>query len=346
MQNYVVLLNWNGWKDTIECLESVFRLQHPSFGVVICDNASENGSLEKIKAWADGTFGAMAGNSKLAHLTSPPVTKPIRYQELTRERAESGICRHDLPLTLIQNEANLGFAAGTNVGLRYALRDLNCKFFWMLNNDTVVEPAALSALENHMLKVPKCGLCGSLNISYYNPREVQSLGGKQYNRWTSRARKSRPRTIGDVNTQAEHMDFLSGASMLASRGFLETVGLMEESYFLYFEEIDWAMRAKGKFELGFASQSVIYHKEGATIGSHSDRMRRSLLSDEYLSRNRVLFTKRFYRWALPSVLVSVVLTAIHRLCHGDAIRAKAILTFTFRGLAENIPRTADYKASE
>ena len=108
------------------------------------------------------------------------------------------------------------------------------------------------------------------------------------------------------------MDFVIGASMLASRPFLENVGLMEESYFLYFEELDWAMRAKGKFKLGYARESVIYHKEGATIGS-TDRMKRSLVSDKYLSRTaEYLFTRRFLPWALPSVLVTVSLAAAYR----------------------------------
>ena len=48
------------------------------------------------------------------------------------------------------------------------------------------------------------------------------------------------------------MEYVSGASMLASRAFLENVGLMEESYFLYFEELDWALRARGKFDLAYA----------------------------------------------------------------------------------------------
>jgi hypothetical protein len=115
---------------------------------------------------------------------------------------------------------------------------------------------------------------------------------------------------------------------------------MEESYFLYFEELDWAMRAKGKFSLGYAPDSVIYHKEGATIGSNHDRKGRSLLSDQYASRNRVLFTRRFMPWALPTVLMSACLAVAERFCTGDAERAKSMLSGIFSGLAGHIPRTA------
>jgi hypothetical protein len=135
------------------------------------------------------------------------------------------------------------------------------------------------------------------------------------------------------------MDFVSGASMLASRAFLQTIGLMEESYFLYFEELDWAMRAKGKFKLGYASDSVIYHKEGAAIGSHLDRMKRSLISDQYLSRSRVLFTRRFFPSALPSVLAWVTIAAAYRALRGDLVRGMTMLDFMLRGLTLNLSGT-------
>jgi GT2 family glycosyltransferase len=128
------------------------------------------------------------------------------------------------------------------------------------------------------------------------------------------------------------MNYVNGASMLASRAFLEQIGLMEESYFLYFEEMDWAMRTRGKFALGYARESVIYHKDGATIGSNLDRRKRSILAERYLSRNRILFTKRFFPWALPTVLISVCLAAIHRFCIGDMKRAKVMVGSMVQGL--------------
>ena len=114
----VVLLNWNGWKDTIECLESVFRLEGPVVRVVVCDNASVDGSLERIKQWANGELQARSENPALAYLVSPFIEKPIAYRELTRNEAESQCANADDRLILIQNGENLGFAGGCNVGLR------------------------------------------------------------------------------------------------------------------------------------------------------------------------------------------------------------------------------------
>lgn len=329
----IVVLNWNGWKDTIECLESVLRLSCSDFRVVVCDNASTDGSMEKIKQWAQGEIAAEAENLLLSHLVEIPHRKPVSYIELTREEAaEAGIARHDAQLVLVQNGANLGYAAGNNVGLRYALRDAHCQFFWILNNDTSVDPDALSAMIRLMQQRPEIGLCGSLTLSYHDPNEVQAEGGMTYNRWTGRVRTHNRRRLEGLDSTPSPMDYVNGASMLASRAFLEQIGLMEESYFLYFEELDWSMRAKGKFELGYARESVIYHKEGAVSGSNRDRRKRSLLSEQFLSRNRILFSRRYFPWAVPSVLICVFMAAAFRLFWGDWKRAKTMLAWAFRGL--------------
>jgi len=188
-----------------------------------------------------------------------------------------------------------------------------------------------------MQERPELGLCGSLNVDYTNPKLVQAQGGMTYNRWTGRVSRIAPCLVEDLDSRPARMDYVNGASTLASRSFLETIGLMEESYFLYFEELDWAMRAKGKFALGYSRDSVIYHKEGATIGSKRDRRERSLVSEQYLSRNRVLFTRRFLPWALPTVLISVCISAVERLCRGDAKRAKSMFSSMLSGLAARIP---------
>ena len=339
MYTYVILLNWNGWKDTIECLESVFRLACPDFGVVVCDNASTDGSLEKIKEWARGELLAKSANPQLSHLTSPPFSKPIPYLELPRWQTESRTDAQSSPLTLIHNDANLGFAAGNNVGLRYALSDPSCRYIWLLNTTRSRKPHALSAMVRLMQQRPEIGLCGSLNLSYHNPTEVQAQGGNTYRPWMARARTPPPLTVQKLCSLPAPMDYINGASMLASRTFLETVGLMEESYFLYFEELDWAMRAKGMFDLGYARQSVIYHKVGATIGSNLDRKKRSLTADKYLSRNRILFTRRFFPTMLPSVLAWTCLAAAHRLCLGDLEHAKTMFSFMLQGLKFPISKT-------
>jgi len=340
MTSYIILLNWNGWKDTIECLESVFRLKADDFTVVVCDNASTDGSLDRLKDWARGELQSAASNPQLSALSSPPVLKPISYLELTREEAESSGQIPVVPLVFIQTGANLGYAGGNNVGLRYALRDERAQLFWLLNNDTVVDPNALTAIIQYMQGHPRVGLCGSLNLSYSAHRETLAYGGGVYNRWTARTAKTEQGASRSLSRAPARLDFISGASMLASRSFLREIGLMEESYFLYFEEHDWAARSKGIFDLGYAGDSIIYHKEGMSIGSNRNREMRSLLSEKYLSRNRLLFTRRFFPLALPTVMMTVTATAIYWLVRGNADRARVMLSSMFGGL-QNIARTAN-----
>src|SRR5450631_1463343 len=115
---YILILNWNGWQDTIECLETVFRNDYPNYQVIVCDNDSTDSSLDKIKAWAEGRLEPKnVENEYLRALSSPPVAKPVTYREYSRTRAEKGGAADDgdVSLILIQTGANLGFAGGNNV---------------------------------------------------------------------------------------------------------------------------------------------------------------------------------------------------------------------------------------
>jgi hypothetical protein len=100
---------------------------------------------------------------------------------------------------------------------------------------------------------------------------------------------------------------------------------MCEDYFLYFEELDWATRAKGKFSLAFASRSVVYHKEGGTIGTKSDPMEKSFLSDYFSLRNRLVFTRKHHPVALPTVWFGLFVALANRLRRGQIDRARMIL---------------------
>ena len=126
-----------------------------------CDNASIDVSLERIKQWANGELEARYNNPQLSQLVSPAIGNPVAFRELTRAESESQTANVDDRLVLIQNGKNLGFAGGCNVGLKFALSDTRCKYYWLLNNDTVVAPAALSAMVSLMQQQPEDGICGS-----------------------------------------------------------------------------------------------------------------------------------------------------------------------------------------
>lgn len=105
------------------------------------------------------------------------------------------------------------------------------------------------------------------------------------------------------------MTYVNGASMLVSKAFIDDVGLMDERYFLYNEEVDWCHR-RGTHRLGYAHEAVVYHAHGSTIGSNTVKRQRSPLAVYLEERNKLLFSRRFYGARYPLiVLVTLALTA-------------------------------------
>jgi hypothetical protein len=291
---YIIVVNWNGWQDTIECLESLLSLEYPYFRIVVCDNGSQDGSVDKLREWSKRTFGS----------------GPVTWQELSGADAENGGSSPDAMFTLVTNGANLGFGGGTNVGLRYALACGDADFCWLLNNDTVVEALALTKLVERMNEKPDAGMCGSTLREYKNRSRIQALGGATYYKWLGIAWHIGRTINGDVLPDPalveKKMDYVVGSSLLVRAKYLKEVGLMAEDYFLYFEEMDWVIRGQGRYSLAYAPNSVVYHKVGASIGTATNPLRKSYQCDYYTLRNRLIFTRRYCPYALPGVYVCLV----------------------------------------
>ncbi|HLR24626.1 MAG TPA: glycosyltransferase family 2 protein [Fodinibius sp.] len=289
---YIILVNWNGWKDTVECLQSLQKLDYPNYSIVVVDNGSTDQSVQQIRQ---------------------------RFPDIH----------------LIENEENLGFAGGNNVGIRNAL-EREADYIWLLNNDTVVEKQALTHLVERMEKEPDLGICGSRLIYYHRRDTIQVLGGGRYNKWlatTENFGEHQPvKEPFDRLEIEKELDFIIGASMLVSPKFIDEIGLLSEDYFLYYEEIDWGIRAGSAFKLGFAPESIVYHKEGASTGASNRRKgQKSRLSDYYLVKNRFKLTFKFYPHLLPLMYLTTIWTIINRMRRGQWDRIPMIikLMFTF-----------------
>lgn len=255
---YICVLNYNNAEDTIICLESLLKMNFTDYKIILIDNASTDGSQSVLSSY-------VSGKEKILFM----------------------------PL-----EKNRGYAAGNNVGLKYALSCKDMDYCWILNNDTIVESDALCWLVKYMKEYPNVGLCGSKLIYSWDRSCVQGYGGT-YNPWLGLA--------GAITEEKDisHIDNVIGASVFVSKAFLTEIGLMCEDYFLYYEENDWAERARGKFKLSCEPRSIVYHKEGAVVGANAKRPEeKSELADYYSMRNRLLFTRKFYPQYLPTVYLS------------------------------------------
>jgi GT2 family glycosyltransferase len=176
-----------------------------------------------------------------------------------------------------------------------------------------------------MAEFPEAGLCGSTLLNYRRPHRVDALGGAIYCRWLGLAwHLGRWRNwcqSGNVAAVERSMDYVVGASILVTRRFLEEVGMMDESYFLYYEELDWATRARGRFALAYASESIVYHKVGGSIGTSSCPGKKSLVSDFYTVRNRLKYTRKHHPGALPCIYLGLAVAILVRLLFGQWRRA-------------------------
>jgi GT2 family glycosyltransferase len=293
----VLLLNWNGWKDTIECLESVLRLSYPHVSVVLCDNASTDGSVDKIRAWAAGTLSAeFSTPSALRDLVEPAIEKPIPIRELTRVEFENGAQLADGELTIIHNVGNLGFAGGNNVGLDFIRRNELAEYVWILNNDILVAPDSLTELMREARTNPSHGGIGATLFEYATPEEVQSVAGGLFPAWKGLSIPlKRMKYVGAKNGgTCPVLDYLSAGCMLVPTRVLTTVGLLDESYFMYAEDVDYSLRMRrAGLSLGFAPLAKVWHKGGGAVGHRSAR------HDYYIVRNSLQLVREYHPRMLP-----------------------------------------------
>ena len=288
----IIILNWNGWGDTIECLESLYQITYPDYDVIVVDNGSEDESIEKIKEYCKGKIKV---ESTFFEYSSE--NKPIKIIEYTREEAEAGGGKEkeidSLPsnrkMIIIKNEKNYGFAEGNNIGMRYALKALNLNpgYVLLLNNDTVVDKKFLEELVKVAESDEKIGIVGPKVYYYDEPKKINSAGAK-VNFWTGNCP---PIGCYEIDTgqfnETKEVDYVSGCALFIKQEVIKKIGLLNPMYFAYTEEVEWCVRAK---KAGYATIYVhkanLWHK----VSSISKKIPGFYLY--YSTRNKFLFMKK------------------------------------------------------
>jgi len=291
----VILVNWRRAEDTIACIKSLIccarNTKNSIVDIAVVDNCSPDKSFALLKAFLDSEFSrrdSTLDDSTYLHTKSD----------------ENSECY----ISLFLSPSNTGFAGGNNYGIKQlknaTRREYN--YFWLLNNDTeVIENCLQEMIDKFQGSTQKMGVCGSTMIYFHDKKTIQALGGACYSPLTGSVNEIGngqhwPLQVEEAAVERV-MSYVCGASMLASAQFISDAGLMQEDYFLFYEEIDWCTRAKKLgYTLGYASKAVVYHKEGASIGTGVGA-KRSLLAEYYGMRNKLKVTRRFFPWALPTV---------------------------------------------
>lgn len=249
----IIILNWNGWQDTLECLGSLFQIIYPNFEIVIVDNGSSDDSVSRINEYL---FKNKIQNSKFITLDS-----------------------------------NLGFSGGNNVGIKYAVKN-SADYVFLLNNDTVVEKKFLTELVKTAENNKDFGLIGP-KIYFWpstKPERIWFTGGKvnwlktkgthiNYNAEDSQEEK---KSFGLIKA-----DYITGCGILIRKEVIQKIGVLSEDYFLYYEDTDYCVRAKkAGWECGIEPKSHIWHK----VSRSTKELSLSYLY--YHARNGLLMAKR------------------------------------------------------
>lgn len=258
MQNKitVIILNYNGCKNTVECVDSFKNIRIPQgfeLELVIVDNASIDNSVETFKK---------------------------KFPKAT----------------LIENKKNLGYTGGNNTGIMYALQH-NASHIVILNNDTLVVRDSiyelLEALRTYRGDVSCPKIYFEKGYEYHKDRYQKQELGKVF--WFAGAIMDWANIIGHHRgvDEVDHGQYdkdvdiegFTGACFMSKREVFEKVGILDDNFFLYYEDADLSLRVKkAGFKIVFAPKSILYHKNAGSTGGSGSK-----LQDYFITRNRMYF---------------------------------------------------------
>ncbi|MBF0456972.1 MAG: glycosyltransferase family 2 protein [Nitrospirae bacterium] len=266
-QTAVIICNWNKKDYLLQCIASVLNQTYRAFDCYVVDNASDDGSGAAVKE------------------------------------------RYGGRVNLIENETNKGGTGGFNTGINAALNSgKDYEFLHLLDNDTRAEPDALAALVGFMIKRPEAAIAGS-KLYYMDgtPGTLQEFGA--WLDWERAFIKPNKKNFSEIThgeiTEDIEVDYVPACSLIARAAAVKETGLPDESYFLYWDDMDWAWRMKLKgYKIYGAAKSKVSH--AMSISSKKD-----LLTTYYFWRNRVRFFRKYGTAATMKALLDDVFTAIY-----------------------------------
>lgn len=270
----IIVLNWKGAEDTIDCIASIFaQTDRSAFRTIVIENASDDDSSARIIDYC-----------REAGITLERIAYDSSTQALTSTHDDEAA--KDVAVTLIESDQNLGFCQGNNLGANYAFRD-GADAALILNNDTAVAPDMIARLAEAAEKLGPRTLISPQILYHDRPDTVWWFGGDFSGLLSASYRfQGTPRRIC-VEGYPE-TDWVSGCATLISRELFDEIGLYDPLFFIWCEEWDLSLRARAKgLALRVAPEALVYHKVGRSLGLVSP------LTYFYSMRNMILLRRRY-----------------------------------------------------
>lgn len=239
----------------------------------------------------------------------------------------------------IRSTENLGFAGGNNLGIAQAKGD----YIFLLNNDTEIPAGCIETMIEELEANPKIGLLSPLLLYFDQKDLVQYAGFTPMNYLTARNAYIGQFEVntGQYKDKTYQVGYCHGAAVMCHKSDLDQAGLMDENYFLYYEELDWCEKFMrlGK-EIWFTGKTYVYHKESVTVG------KASAIKTYFLARNRLLFIRKNTGW-LNTILFGTYYTLIA--CPKTAVqmllnKQAPLVKWMFKGLLWNFTNPKNSKS--
>jgi hypothetical protein len=313
----VVIVNWRNAPDTLQALASLVAASPQPHRVVVIDNGSADGSVDRFGKWA-----------RAEHIDFELIDEDAGF---TRGCDENEPTSPASWLTVVRLSSNRGFAGGNNVGLALVETDSSVTHFLLLNNDAIVAPNYFAEMQRALELRPDAGLCIGTIYELPNRDRVWYAGGRMHPlRALALHSVRRPASPDPVATE-----FVTGCAMVISREALQRVGMLAECYFPgYMEdaEYSWRVRSSG-LDLIYAPGAVVYHNIGATFGARAT----SPLAAYHQNRHRLFFVRRNLRGARRTAAILYMAATKPGRALVDVLRGRpdvgwATLRGTFAGL--------------
>ena len=271
----IITVNYNAFSFTKNLLDNLSCLDKKNFNLFIVDNFSNDNSFKKILEYLDVNL-----NKKL-DLKDPRIISSYKKNHIY----------------LLKLDSNYGYATAINIPLKYIKNNFVESLYWVINNDIKIEKNTLNILikeyEENTIVTP---MVYNLN----NKDEIQSLG------CTINPYFFTTKNITSVsNLNNTEIDYLSGVSLFFDHNVLNDVGYLSESYFMYYEDVDWSKRARSKkVKLVVNLNTKIFHNDKKLI----------LFKLKFLSiYNRLKFSIKFYKSRVLLVFVYTLLSSLYNL---------------------------------